>query len=153
MIKVIFICHGNICRSPVASILFNKYIKEMGLEDSYSSISRATSREEIGNDIYPPMKRVLVSHHIDFNRHYATQITRAEFEESDYIFYMDHNNLYYLNRLFGSSNKFVLLRKYLDNTDIEDPWYTDRFEYVYKEINEAVKSIINRLNKEKDLQV
>ena len=147
MVKVIFICHGNICRSPVASILFNKYIKELGLENDFSSISRATSREEIGNDIYHPMKRVLCSHHISFDRHYATQITRSEFEEADYIFYMDHNNLYYLNHLLGPSPKFVLLRKYLDNFDIEDPWYTDRFEYVYSQIDEGIKSIIKELTK------
>ena len=147
MVKVIFVCHGNICRSPVASILFNKYIKEMGLEDCYSSISRATSREEIGNNIYPPMKRVLLTHHVDFDRHYATQITMKEFEEADYIFYMDNNNLYYLNRLLGVSSKFILLRKYIDNHDIEDPWYTDRFEYVYSQINEGVKSVIKELTK------
>ena len=147
MVKVIFICHGNICRSPVGAILFNKYILEMGLENKYQAFSRATSLEEIGNDIYPPMKEVLYSHHIRFDRHFATRITRQEFDEADYIFYMDHNNLYYLNRLFGSSPKFVLMRKYIDNKDIEDPWYTDRFEYVYAQINEAVKSIINKLTK------
>lgn len=145
MKKIIFVCHGNICRSPVADILFNKIIKERGLEDRYISCSRATSREEIGNDIYPPMKRVLFSHHVSFNRYYATQITKEEFLEADYIFYMDHNNLYYLNRLFGASNKFVLLRKYIDNQDIEDPWYTDRFELVFSQIKEAVESIIENI--------
>ena len=145
MTKVIFICHGNICRSPVADILFNKLIKEKGLGDKYQSISRATSREEIGNDIYPPMKRVLYSHHVNFDRHYATQITREEFLEADYIFYMDHNNLYYLERLFGPSPKFILIRKYLDNQDIEDPWYTDRFELVYNQIKEAVESLVENI--------
>ena len=147
MKKIIFVCHGNICRSPVADILFKEEIKKLELEDVFESCSRATSREEIGNDIYPPMKRVLYSHHIAFDRHYATQITKEEFDNADYIFYMDHNNLYHLNRLFGSSHKFVLIRKYLDNKDIEDPWYTDRFEYVYSQIKKAVISIIKELTK------
>ena len=144
MIKVIFICHGNICRSPVGAILFNILAKD---DKDLSAISRATSMEEIGNDIYPPMKRVLYEHSIPFARHYATRITREEFEEADYIFYMDHNNLYYLERLFGPSDKYILLRKYLDNRDIEDPWYTDRFELVFSQIKEGVSSIYDRIKK------
>lgn len=142
---IIFICHGNICRSPVASILFNNIIKEKGLEDKFLSISRATSREEINNDIYPPMKRVLNAHHVSYSRHYATQISKEEFLKASYIFYMDNNNLYYLERLFGSSDKFVLISKYFDNQDIEDPWYTDRFEFVYNKIENSVKAIIDYL--------
>ena len=147
MIKIIFICHGNICRSPVGEILFNIEIKKAGKENEYLAISRATSREEIGNDIYPPMKRVLYQHNVSFSRHYATQITLQEFNEADYIFYMDSNNLYYLERMFGKSEKFVLITKYLDNRDIEDPWYTDRFEYVFNRIAEAVKAIVENIAK------
>ena len=145
MKKIIFVCHGNICRSPVADILFKKKVFELGLEGQFDSSSRATSLEEIGNDIYPPMKKVLLSHNISFVRHYATRITKEEFDTADYIFYMDHNNLYYLERLFGPSNKFVLLRKYLDNQDIEDPWYTGRFELVFSQIEEAIDSLIEKI--------
>ena len=142
MKTVIFVCHGNICRSPVGEILFNEEIKKRDLTDKYNCFSRATSREEIGNDIYPPMKSVLREHGVPFNRHYATQITRQEFETADVIFYMDKNNLYYLERMFGSSDKYVLITKYLDGLDIEDPWYTDRFEYVFNRIKESVESIV-----------
>ena len=147
MVKVIFICHGNICRSPVGDILFNKLIHEHHLEDKLSSISRATSMEEIGNDIYPPMKRTLYAHGVEFKRHYATRISKEEFLEADYILYMDHNNLYYLERLFGPSEKYILLRKYIDNRDIEDPWYTDRFELVFNQIKEGVESIFSKLSR------
>ena len=150
MKTVIFICHGNICRSPVGEILFNEETKKRGLSKEYNCFSRATSREEIGNDIYPPMKRVLREHNVPFSRHYATQITKEEFDKADYIFYMDRNNLYYLERMFGKSDKFVLIRKYIDNMDIEDPWYTDRFEYVFQKIKEAVEAIIININKRAD---
>ena len=145
MKKVIFICHGNICRSPVGEILFNKYIKEVGLDNKYTAISRATSFEEIGNDIYPPMKRVLNSHKIEYSRHHATRITHQEFDEAEYIFYMDNENLYYLERMFGHSDKFVLISKYYDNQETEDPWYTDRFEFVFDRINKSVKAIVDYL--------
>lgn len=139
--NIIFVCHGNICRSPVGEILF----KRLDLEKKFNVISRATSLEEIGNDIYPPMKRVLLSHGVSFSRHYATRISKDEFESADYIFYMDLNNLYYLERLFGKSNKYHLISEYLDNMEIEDPWYTDRFEYVYNRIEKCVESIYKKL--------
>ena len=91
------------------------------------------------------MKKVIEEHHIPYNRHHATQITRKEFEEADYIFYMDLNNLYYLERMFGPSDKFVLITKYLDGIAIEDPWYTGRFEFVYKRISDSVDKIIEYL--------
>ena len=147
MKTIIFICHGNICRSPVGAILFNKYIKEKGLDDEHQAFSRATSREEIGNDIYPPMKDVLRKNGVSFSRHYATQITLKEFNEADYIIYMDYNNLRNLVRMFGESEKYMLISKYLDNKDIEDPWYTDRFDFVFDKINRSVKAFVEFLAK------
>ena len=144
MKTIIFVCHGNICRSPVASILFNKIAGEEGLE-GYVAISRATSLEEIGNDIYPPMKRVLHEHNISFDRHYATQITHDEYLNAEYIFYMDTHNLYYLERMFGRNDKYLLIARFLDDKTIEDPWYTGRFEYVYKRIEESIRSIVEFL--------
>ena len=145
--NIIFICHGNICRSPVAEIIFSDLVKENHLEGKISVTSRATSLEEIGNDIYPPMRRVLHNHGYDDVHHYATRITKEEFESADYIFYMDRNNLYYLKRLFGESDKYHLISKYLDNIEIEDPWYTDRFEFVYQRIKNSVESIFKNIKK------
>ena len=145
--NVMFVCHGNICRSPVAEIIFLDLIKEAHLDDEIHVSSRATSLEEIGNDIYPPMKRTLSNHGYYDVHHYAQRITRQEFESADYIYYMDKNNLYYLERLFGPSNKCHLITEYLDNIDVEDPWYTDRFEYVYQRIKKAVEAILKNIKK------
>ena len=143
--NVIFICHGNICRSPVAEIIFSDLVKENKLDINVSS--RATSLEEIGNDIYPPMRRVLHNHGYDDVHHSATRISRNEFDSHLEELYMDKNNLYYLERLFGPSDKYHLITEYLDNVEIEDPWYTDRFEYVYQKIKKAAESIIKQLKK------
>ena len=143
--NIIFICHGNICRSPVGEILLKKKLKENGYENEINVFSRATSFEEIGNDIYPPMKRVLHSHGIEFNRHYATRITQDEFNKADYIFYMDKNNLFYLNRMFGESKKFHLISEYDDGLEVEDPWYTNRFEYVFNLINKYIENIYKKV--------
>ena len=143
--NVIFICHGNICRSPIAEIIFTDLIKDNHL--NINVCSRATSLEEIGNDIYPPMKRVMSNHGYYDIHHAATRISRSEFDNADYIFYMDNNNLRYLERLFGESNKYHLITEYLDNVEIEDPWYTDRFEFVYQRIKNAVEAIIKQLKK------
>ena len=143
MKNIIFICHGNICRSPVGEILFNKYVKEMGLENEFHAISRAISNEEYRNDIYPPMKRVLDNHGVNYGRHYATKITLDEYENADYIFYMDRSNYRYLESMFLLDTKKVLhIATFYSGLDIEDPWYTGRFEMVYSEIDECVKSII-----------
>ena len=145
--NIIFICHGNICRSPIAEIFFSDLVKEHHLEDKFNVSSRATSLEEIGNDIYPPMKRVMWSHGYYDIHHSAQRISVEEFKSADYIFYMDSNNLYYLERLFGKSNKFHLITEYLDNVEIEDPWYTNRFEFVYQRIKKAVEAIFKSFNK------
>ena len=142
--NIIFICHGNICRSPIGAILLNNLVKENNRNDVIV-FSRATSLEEIGNDIYPPMKRVLYSHNVNFSRHYATRITQEEFNNADYIFYMDSNNLYYLRRLFGDSNKFHLISEFDDNQEVEDPWYTGRFELVYNQIKRYVETIYKKV--------
>ena len=145
--NIIFICHGNICRSPVAEIIFSDLVKEHHLDNEIKVCSRATSLEEIGNDIYPPMKRVLHNHGYDDVHHFAQRISLQEFNDADYIFYMDNNNLYYLERLFGPSKKFHLISEALDNVEIEDPWYTDRFEYVYQRIKKSVNALFEKIKK------
>ena len=143
--NIVFICHGNICRSPVAEIILKCMVEDAHLDNKIKVISRATSLEEIGNDIYPPMKRVLSNHGYYDVHHYAQRMSQSEFDEADYIFYMDYNNLYYLNRLFGESNKYHLITEYLDNQEIEDPWYTNRFEFVYQRIKKAVEVIFIKI--------
>ena len=142
MKKIIFVCHGNICRSVAAEYIMKS------LTNNFVIVSRATSYEEIGNDIYQPMKRVLLIHNISFDRHYATRITTKEFEEADYIFYMDSNNLYYLRRMFGDSPKFHLISEYDDGFEVEDPWYTGRFELVFSLIKRYVETIYKKVANE-----
>ena len=146
--NIVFICHGNICRSPVAEIILSDLLKESHLDNKNKVTSRATSLEEIGNDIYPPMKRTLSNHGYYDAHHYAQRMSQTEFDNADYIFYMDYNNLYYLNRLFGESEKYHLITEYLDNQEIEDPWYTNRFEFVYQRIKKAVEAIYKKIRVE-----
>lgn len=137
MKKVMFICHGNICRSPMAKYIF-KYLSN----DEFIVESRATSTEEIGNDIYPPIKKVLDEHKIPYDRHYAKQITKEELDDYDYIYVFDNNNIYNLNRMFNDISKVQLISE----NEIDDPWYTRDFEKCYKETYEACKKILDSIN-------
>lgn len=140
MKKIIFVCHGNICRSVAAEYIMKS------LTNEYDVLSRATSYEEINNDIYPPMKRVLSSHNIPFNRHYAKRIDYKDYEEADYIFYMDNENMYSLLRMFPHSNKIYPIYKYTSSiNEIEDPWYTGRYELVYSQIRQCIIDILNNI--------
>lgn len=134
--NIIFICWGNICRSPMAEYIF-KTMYEGNI------ISRALSNEEYGNDIYPPAKNVLNEHKIPFNRHYAKKITKEEYDNADYIIVMEKYQIDYLIDLYGKRNNVITL---LDK-DIEDPWYTGRFNKVYDEIYEGCKQLKELLNK------
>lgn len=140
MKKIIFVCHGNICRSVAAEYIMKS------LTNEYDVVSRATSYEEINNDIYPPMKKVLLSHNIPFNRHYSKRIDYKDYEDADYIFYMDMENMYSLLRMFPHSNKIYPIYKYTPSiNEIEDPWYTGRYELVYSQIRQCIIDILNSI--------
>lgn len=135
--KIIFVCHGSICRSPAAEMIFKS------LCNKHEVISRAVSHEEIGNDIYPPMKRELTRRGIPFTRHYAAYLTERDFLEADYIFYMDSSNRYLLTSRFGESSKILPIFNFTSGIDeIEDPWYTDNYEKVVTQVTTCVKDII-----------
>ncbi|MDY6429803.1 MAG: low molecular weight protein-tyrosine-phosphatase [Bacilli bacterium] len=141
MKNIIFVCHGNICRSPAAEFVMKS------LTDKFSVISRATSYEEIGNDIYPPMKRALNYANIPFSRHSASRITKEDHDWADIIFYMDEENEYSLRWMFPSSIKIFPIFAYTSGLfSIEDPWYTGRYEKVLNQITRCVKDIISNLN-------
>lgn len=136
MRKILFVCHGNICRSPMAEFILKDRIKKYNL-DIYTE-SRAVSSEEYMNDIYPPAKRVLDKHNIKYDRHYAKRISFQDYDDYDEIYVMDNSNMYYITRMIDDKdNKIKLL-----NGEIEDPWYTDNFESVFKQIEEGIDKLI-----------
>ena len=148
MKTIIFVCHGNICRSVAAEYIFKYLIKKYQMEDRFEVFSRATSTEEIGNDIYPPMKRALRAHNVPFEEHRATQISYSDYEKADIIFYMDGNNLRWLKYLIDDHDKkFEIISKYTQNLHyIDDPWYSGEYEIVINEIWQCCEDIIKNLH-------
>ena len=136
MKKVIFVCHGNICRSPMAEFIAKYYDKS----NQYEYISRAVSTEEYSNDIYYPCKVVLDKHHIPYTKHFAQKISLEEFKSAHIIFVMDQSNLRILKSIF--LNEEMDKVKLLDDTDIFDPWYTREFDKAYLQIEKAVIKFI-----------
>ena len=131
MKKLLFVCHGNICRSPMAEFVMKDLMKKAGLESQFRIESAATSREEIGNSVYPPARRKLAEHGISCEGHAARQLTNQDYEEYDLLIGMDQANLRSMYRICGGdfSDKMSLLMEHTDHPgDVADPWYTGDFE-------------------------
>ena len=144
MMKILFVCHGNICRSVAAEFIAKKGIHDRGLDPQISVASRAVSYEEIGNDIYPPMKQALARAGIPFSRHHAAIITEEDVREYDVIYYMDESNRRFLNRMFTSREKFFRIMRYDPGIlEIEDPWYSGRYDLVVRQISRCVDHILD----------
>jgi protein-tyrosine phosphatase len=148
MKRIVFVCHGNICRSVAAEYICKDFLRGKGLLEGFDIISRATSREEIGNDIYPPMKRELLSRGIPLEKHRATQITQQDYESADAILYMDEENRYYLDRMLNDHKRIIRPIFYLspEIDEIEDPWYSGRFGKVVNEITVCLNDIFDKGN-------
>lgn len=138
MIKILFICHGNICRSPMGEYILKDMVKKAGLSDRFEITSAAVSREELGNPVYPPARRELQKHGIACDGHRAHQITQTEYDRCDRVYYMDRSNYRYLQRLLKDTNKCVPL---LDR-DVADPWYTGDFSQTWQDIVEGCSQIM-----------
>ena len=142
MRKILFVCHGNICRAPMAEFIMKDLVKKAGREGEFQIASAAVSREEIGNPVYPPARRELGKHGIRCDGHAAHQITRAELECYDHIFYMDASNARFLRRLFGAdADKCRPLLRH----DVADPWYTGDFTETWNDILEGCTAILEEL--------
>lgn len=141
MKKVLFVCHGNICRSPMAQYVFQDMVNKAGLSHKFQIDSRATSREELGNPVYPPARRELNSHGIRCDGHCARQITRKDLETYDYIYYMDSNNRRNLNRMFPDFKGFLPFL----GRDVADPWYSGDFTQTWADVQEGCKRIMEEL--------
>lgn len=148
MTRILFICHGNICRSPMAEYIMKALVKERKLERDFEIASAATSREEIGNSLYPPAQRKLREHGIPFGAHAARQMTRADYLYYDKIIAMEAYNLRNLRPMVGRDpdQKVSLLMDYTRrHGDVADPWYTGDFETAYRDIQEGCQGLLKAL--------
>ena len=151
MFNVTFVCLGNICRSPMAELIFTDMVKKRGLNLSFRISSYGTSDCEEGNSIYPPAKRTLEAHGIS-GSHFARQITLKDIKNNDYILVMDSSNLFDVLRLTSGEygEKIFKLCSFTPNPrDVADPWYTRDFERAYKDIEEGCRCFLEYLLKEK----
>ena len=142
MIKILFVCHGNICRSPMGEYVLKDMVEKRGVGHRFEIASAAVSREEIGNPVYPPARRELAKHGIRCDGHAAHQITRRELEEYDYLYYMDASNGRYLRRLFGDD---AAKCQPLLSHDVADPWYTGDFTETWNDVMEGCSRILEEL--------
>ena len=138
MIKVLFVCHGNICRSPMAEFIMKDLAQKAGAAERFEIASAAVSREEIGNPVYPAARRELARHGIRCDGHAAHQITQAEYDRYDRIYYMDRSNARYLDRLLKDTSKCSPLLGH----DVADPWYTGDFGETWEDILEGCRKIL-----------
>lgn len=148
MIKVLMICHGNICRSPMAQFVLQDMVNKRGLENQFEIFSAATSREEIGNGVHHGTRRKLAEEGVPCGEHRAVQVTTKDYEYYDYLLIMDENNRRNLMRIIGSDpNKKVygLLDFSKHPRDIADPWYTGNFDITYDDVVEGCESFIQWL--------
>lgn len=148
MKKILFVCHGNICRSPMAEFVMKDLVKKAGLESQFHISSAATSREEIGNPVYLPARRKLAEHGISCDGHAARQLTNADYERYNLLIGMDRANLRDMYRICGGdfAGKMSLL---MDHTarpgNVADPWYTEDFEATWRDVLEGCQGLLNEL--------
>ena len=163
MKKIIFLCHGNICRSPMAEYVMKDLLQKAGLSDRYFITSGAVSTEELGNPIYPPAQQKLREKGVSFARHQAHQISVSEFNDQDLVIVMDRSNLRLLvNRVAGAleapigadlqytglTTKVNLLMSFVgDPRDVEDPWYSGDFETTYQDVLAGCSGLLRILSK------
>ena len=148
MYNILFVCYGNICRSPMAEMIFKDIVYKNSKKFLFNCDSKATSMEEYGNGLYPKARRVLENHNITIEKHVATIVKKEDYDKYQLIICMDQNNYRSLLSIFGDDpdNKIKLLMSFTDNNvEIEDPWYTDRFEVVYEQINNGCNALFNKL--------
>ena len=148
MTKILFVCHGNICRSPMAEFVMKDMVRKAGLGKAFFIASAATSTEELGNPVYPPARRKLHQHGIDCAGKTARQMTRRDYEEYDLLVGMDGQNMRNMRRICGDDpdGKLHLLLDYTDRPgDVADPWYTGDFEATWRDVNAGCRGLLQAL--------
>ena len=148
MKKLLFVCHGNICRSPMAEFVMKTLVQEQGLSYCYEIASAATSTEEIGNPVYPPARRMLAAHGISCAGKTARQMTKQDYAYYDLLIGMDHANLRNMRRICGGDpdGKLHLLLDYTNRPgEVADPWYTDDFQATWEDVTEGCQGLLKTL--------
>lgn len=148
MVSILFICLGNICRSPMAEYVMKDLVKKAGRAGEFEISSAATSWEEAGNDIYPPAKRTLAQHGVPYGSHSAHKMSPADYDRYDYIIGMDTSNLRNMERICGGDpdKKLSLLLSWAGRSDsVADPWYTGNFEATWNDVLEGCTALLNQL--------
>ena len=146
MTKILFVCLGNICRSPMAEFVMKDLVKKAGLASQFHIESAATSREEIGNPVYPPARRKLAEHRISCDCHAARQLTNQDYDKYDLLIGMDRSNLRTMQRICGGDpdGKLHLLLDFTDRKgeEVADPWYTGDFDAVWEDLLEGCQALL-----------
>ena len=144
MKKILFVCHGNICRSPMAEYVMKYLVEQAQLTDQFLIESAATSTEEIGNPVYPPARRKLAEYGISCNGHAARQMTRADYSRYDLLIGMDSANLRNMTRIAGGDPEGKI-RPLLYDKDVADPWYTGNFEVTWQDVLRGCQALLEEL--------
>lgn len=156
MTKILFVCHGNICRSPMAEYVMKDLVRQSGREDEFVIASAATSREELGNPVYPPVRRKLAEHGIRCDGHAARQMTRKDYEEFGYLIGMDRMNLSNMARICGGDPEgkcSLLLAHAGQSGDVADPWYTGDFEATWQDVNIGCRALLKELTEKSKMKI
>lgn len=147
-IKILFVCHGNICRSPMAEMIFKDMVEKAGVADSFVIASAATSTEELGNPVYPPARAELARHGIRCGQRCARQIAKQDYAHYDLLIGMDSANIRNMTRMLGGDpyGKIHRLLEYAGRPgDVADPWYSDRFDVAFDDIRSGCEGLYNQL--------
>nr|WP_279285630.1 low molecular weight phosphotyrosine protein phosphatase [Colidextribacter sp. OB.20] len=149
VIRILFVCHGNICRSPMAEFVMKDLVKNAGLENQFHIESAATSTEEIGNPVYPPARRKLAEHSIGCAGKTARQLKSRDYGQFDLLIGMDRANIRNMNRICGGDpeGKLHLLMEYAGRpgSEVADPWYTDDFETTWRDVLAGCEGLLEQL--------
>lgn len=148
MIRIMFVCHGNICRSPMSEFIMKKLTAELGRSQEFLIVSSATSTEEIGNPVFPPARAELAKHNIDCSGKVSVQLKKSDYEKYDYFIGMDSANIRNMNRILGGDKDgkiYKLMTFAGKSSDVADPWFSGDFKTAYRDIDSGCRGLIKYL--------